>query len=137
MSTLAPGMLLRAVQVETLEETPQWLCQGGEDVTSMGLFLQKAMWGCMKWALQWDTSSLKRLKETAQFEGRIGCVGHLQDLHHVGEAAGQLPGGWETEVEQLTDSKVLTWGISSQSTQSRDQAESPLKRSNPLLPVHF
>lgn len=110
---------------------------GWRSCDSCGVFLQKPMWGCMKWALHWDISSLNSLKEMAPFEERVGCVGHHQDLHHVGEAAGQLPGDWETEVEQLTDSKALARGISSQNAQSRDQAASPLQRDDPLLPCPF
>lgn len=64
-----------------------------------GVLLLKAIWGCIQWALKCDTSFLNSLKEMAPFEEGIGCVGHPQDLHHVEEAAGQVPGGWETQVE--------------------------------------
>lgn len=68
-----------------------------------GVFLQKATWGCRKWALNCGTSFPNSLKDMAPSEEGIGCIGHLQDLHHAGEAAGQLPGVWDTETEQLTD----------------------------------
>lgn len=86
---------------------------------------------------EWDTSLLNSSKEMAPFEERIGCVGHYQDPRHVGEVAGQLPGSWETEAEQLTDSKALAWGISSQSAQNRDQTASPLQRVIHSCPVQF
>lgn len=70
----------------------------------------------------------------APLEERTGCVGHLQDLLHVGEAPGQLPGGWETEVEQITDSKAFARGISSRSAQNKDQAAKGVILS---CPVHF
>lgn len=100
-----------------------------------GVFLQKAIWACIKWALNCDTSFLNSLKELAPFEERTGCVGHLQDPHQVGEVTGQLPGGWDTEVEQLTDSKALARGISSQSAWIRLQVH--CKGVIFSCPVHF
>lgn len=41
-SPVTPWMLLRAGQVEMVEETPWWLRQGREDVTS-GVLMQKAV----------------------------------------------------------------------------------------------
>lgn len=98
-SPLTPGMLLRAVQVE---ESPQWLCQDGEHTCGV-CFCKRPYGAVSSGLLTVDTFFLNSLKEMAPLEERTGCVGHLQDLHQVGKATGQLPGGWETEAQQLTD----------------------------------
>lgn len=86
-----------------MEGSPRCLCQDGEHTCGV-CFCKRPYEAVPSGLLTVDTSFLNSSKEMAAHEERTGCAGHLQDLQHVGEAAGQLPGGWETEAEQLTDS---------------------------------